>query len=126
MSVSLYGSDGKESTCNAGDPDSIPGLIGKIPWRRAWQPTPVSCLENPMDRGAWWAAVHGVTKSRTQVSDLTVSLSLYVCEFACLCVYLHVNMCECLCEWVCLCTCVCEHGCECVSVYGWICLCVCE
>ena len=27
-------------------------------WRRKWQPTPVSCLENPMDRGAWWAAVH--------------------------------------------------------------------
>ena len=33
--------------------------------RRQWHPTPVSCLENPMDRGAWWAAVHGVAKSRT-------------------------------------------------------------
>ena len=35
-------------------------------WRRKWQPTPqFSCLENPMDGGAWWAAVHGVTESRT-------------------------------------------------------------
>ena len=34
-------------------------------------PLQYSCLENPMDRGAWWATVHGVTKSRTQLSDLT-------------------------------------------------------
>ena len=37
--------------------------------RRQWQPTPVFCLENPMDRGAWSAAVHGVVKSRTRLSD---------------------------------------------------------
>ena len=44
---------------------STPGS-GKIPWRRAWQPTPVSLsggLENPMDRGAWWATVHKAVKS---------------------------------------------------------------
>ena len=35
----------------------------KIPWRRAWQPTPVFLLENPMDRGAWRATVHRVAKS---------------------------------------------------------------
>ena len=34
-------------------------------WRRKWQPTPVSCLENPRDRGAWWAAIYGVTESDT-------------------------------------------------------------
>ena len=34
--------------------------VGKISWRRKWQPTPVFCLGNPMDRGAWWATVHGV------------------------------------------------------------------
>ena len=34
-----------------------------------------SCLENPMDRGAWQAAVHGVTKSRTQLSDLTFTFT---------------------------------------------------
>ena len=32
-------------------------------WRRAWQPTPYSCLENPMDRGAWWVTVHGAAQS---------------------------------------------------------------
>ena len=40
---------------------------GKIPWRRAWQPTPVFFLENSMDRGAWQATVHWVAKSRTQL-----------------------------------------------------------
>ena len=39
--------------------------VGKIPWRRAWQPLQYSCLENLMDGGAWWATVHGVAKSRT-------------------------------------------------------------
>ena len=36
--------------------------VRKIPWRRKWQPTQYSCLGNPMDRGAWWATVHGVAK----------------------------------------------------------------
>ena len=36
--------------------------VRKIPWRRKWQPTPVSCLENSMDRGTWHATVHGVTR----------------------------------------------------------------
>ena len=39
--------------------------VRKIPWRRAQQPPQYSCLENPMDREAWWAAVHGVVKSQT-------------------------------------------------------------
>ena len=44
-------------------------------WRRKWQPTPVqcSCLENPRDRGAWWAAVYGVTQSRTRLKRLSSS-----------------------------------------------------
>ena len=45
--------------------------VGKIPWRRAWQPTPVGCLENPMDRGAWQAIAPGVTKSWTQLNQLS-------------------------------------------------------
>ena len=64
------GSNGEESTYNAG-PEFNP-WVGKIPWRRAWQPTPVflySCLGNSMDREAWRATVHGVAKSRTQLSD---------------------------------------------------------
>ena len=49
------------------DTDSIPGSVLNwlIPWRRAWQPLQYSCLENLMDRGAWKARVHGMTKSKT-------------------------------------------------------------
>ena len=39
-----------------------------------------SCLENPMDGGAWWAAVHGVTKSRTQLSDFTFTFHFHALE----------------------------------------------
>ena len=41
-------------------------------WRRQWHPTPYSCLENPMDGGAWWAAVHWVARSQTRLSDFTL------------------------------------------------------
>ena len=51
----------KESACNAGDVGSIPGL-GRSPGGGHGKPLHYSCLENPMDRGAWWAIVHGVTK----------------------------------------------------------------
>ena len=57
------GSDSKESTCNVGNLGLIPGL-GRFPGRE-WLSTPVFDLENSMDRGAWQATVHGVTKSRT-------------------------------------------------------------
>ena len=46
--------------------------VGKIPRRRAWQPIPCSCLENPMDRGAWRATVSGVAKSWTWLSDFVI------------------------------------------------------
>ena len=48
------GSAGKESTCNAGDPGSIPGS-GKSPGEGNGYPLQYSCLESPMDRGGWWA-----------------------------------------------------------------------
>ena len=67
MISSPSGSDSKESACNAGDLGLIP--VGKIPWRGEWLPIPYSCLENPMDRRFWWATVHGVAKSQTQLSD---------------------------------------------------------
>ena len=54
-------SDGKVSAYNAGDPGSIPGS-GRSPGEGNGNPLQYSCLENPVDRGAWWAAVHGVTK----------------------------------------------------------------
>ena len=58
------GSDGKESACNAGDLGLIPGL-GRTPGEGSGNPLQYSCLENPMDRGAWWAIVYGVTESDT-------------------------------------------------------------
>ena len=62
------GSDGKESACNAGDLGLIPGL-GKIPGEGNGNPLQYSCLENSMDKGAWWATVHGVAKSWKRLSD---------------------------------------------------------
>ena len=61
------GSVGKESACsvgdNTGDVSSIPGL-GRSPRGGHGNPLHYSCLENPMDRGDWWATVHRVAKSR--------------------------------------------------------------
>ena len=54
---------GKEPTYNAGDPGLIPGL-GRSPGEGNVYPHQYSCLENPMDRGAWWATVHGVAMSQ--------------------------------------------------------------
>ena len=62
------GSVGKDSACIAGDLGSIPGS-GKSPGEGNGNPLQYSCLENPMDRGAWWATVHEVAKSRTGLSD---------------------------------------------------------
>ena len=53
---------GKESACQAGDLGSIPGS-GRSSGEGNGNPLKYSCLENPMDRGAWWAAVYGVAKS---------------------------------------------------------------
>ena len=54
----------KNLPANAGDVDSIPGL-GRFPGEGNGIPLHYSCLGNSMDRGAWWATVHGVAKSRT-------------------------------------------------------------
>ena len=62
------GSDGKESACNAGDPGLISGSR-RSPGERNGNPLQYSCLGNSIDRGAWWAIVHGVTESWTQLSD---------------------------------------------------------
>ena len=61
-------SDGKESAYNSGDPGLIPGS-GRSPGEGNGNPLQYPCLENSMDRGAWWATVHGVTKSRTRLSE---------------------------------------------------------
>ena len=64
------GSVGKESTCNAGDPGLIPGW-GRSPGEGNGNPLQYSCLENPRDRGAWQATVHGVTRVGHDWSDST-------------------------------------------------------
>ena len=52
----------------------------KNPRRRQWHPLQYSCVENPMDGGAWWAAVHGVVKSRIRLSDFTFTFHFHALE----------------------------------------------
>ena len=68
--ASPCGSVVKESTCSAGGPCSTPGS-GRFPGEGNGNPLQYSCLENPMDRGAWHATLHGISKGRTRLSDLT-------------------------------------------------------
>ena len=69
QSISFPGSsDGKESSYNAGDLGLIPRLGGS-PREGKGYPLQCSCLENPMDRGAWQAMVHGVTEICTRLSN---------------------------------------------------------
>ena len=72
----LTGSDGKACANNAGDPGSFPGS-GRFSGEGNGNPLQYSCLENPLNRGAWWATVHGVTKSRTRLSNYT-SLHFFI------------------------------------------------
>ena len=69
------GSDGKEFACNAGGLGSIP-RSGRSPGGGNDNPLQYSSLENPMDRGAWQATVHGVTKSQTSTSISIASLNM--------------------------------------------------
>ena len=67
------GSEVKASACNAGDLGSIPGS-GRSPGEGNGNPLQYSCPKNPMDGGAWWATVQGVTNSRTPLRDFTFTL----------------------------------------------------
>ena len=62
------GSDGKEAACDVGDVGLIPGL-GRSPGEGSVYPLQYSCLEDSMNRGAWWATVPEVTKNRTRLSN---------------------------------------------------------
>ena len=79
LDIGSGGSDGKTSAYNAEDLGSIPGL-GRSPGEGNGNPLQYSCLENPMDGGAWWAAVHGVTESWTQLSDFTFTFHFHALE----------------------------------------------
>ena len=72
--TSLVVSLGKASANNVGDPGLIPGS-GRSSGEGNGNPLHYSYLENPMDGGAWWAIVHGVTKSRTRLSYFTFTFS---------------------------------------------------
>ena len=74
IKILFGGSEGKESAYNVGDLGSIPGSE-RCPGEGDGNLLQYSCLENPMDGGAWWAIVHGVAKSRTRLSNVTHSLS---------------------------------------------------
>ena len=65
--------DDKASACNAGDPDSIPGL-GRSPGEGNGNPLQYSCLENPMDRVAWQATVYRGSQSQTQLKQLSMHM----------------------------------------------------
>ena len=65
-----FDSEGKASACNAGDLGSLPGS-GRSSGEGNGNLLQYLCPENPMDGGARWATVHGVTKSQTQLSDFT-------------------------------------------------------
>ena len=72
ISAQLF--SGKESACNAGDLGLISGL-GRSPGTGHGNPLQYSCLENPMDRGAWRATVHGVAKSQTRLKQFSTRAS---------------------------------------------------
>ena len=65
----------KNPLANAGDIRDLGSVLGsgRFPGEGHGNPPQYSCLENPMDRGAWWTAVHEVAKSRTRLSDLAHS-----------------------------------------------------
>ena len=65
------GTDSKESAFNEEDPGSVPEW-GRSPGEGNSNPFQYSCLENRMDKGAWWATVHGVTKSQTRLKQLSM------------------------------------------------------
>ena len=69
------GSEVKASACNAGDWDLIPGS-GRSPGEENYNPLHNSCLENPMDEGAWYSTVHRVAKSWIRLNDFTFTFSM--------------------------------------------------
>ena len=148
------GLDGEESTCSAGKPGSIPGS-GRIPGEGNGNPLQYVCLENPMDRGAWRATVHGVAKSWTRLSNFHFSLHKVICIKGLATVYVpqglqmlvcfknsfqiqlwtnhiytyirlvYVCMYMFICVLIYICICVCVCVCACLCVCVYVCACLC-
>ena len=131
----------KNPPTNAGDADLIPGSGGS-PGERNGNPLQESCLENPLDRGAWWATVHGVTKIRTDLVTKQQQLQHHLLQGA----FPELHMFKQLFPWVqtvsqmsnpglgspeelnkcpCVRVCVCACVCACVHVRACACMCVC-
>ena len=70
----------RENCCKIKSANTVFGTVHDIHWRRRWHPLQYSRLENPTGRGALQAAVHGVTKSRTQLRDFTFTFHSYALE----------------------------------------------
>ena len=93
------GSDSKESACNVADLGSIPRL-GKFPGEGNGNPLQYSCLGNTMDRGAWWATVHGITRVRhswvintfAQITQVNLSILLPETSITCAKSFLPCNI----------------------------------
>ena len=85
--VYIHGVSGKESACQCKrcKTHGFDPWVGKIAWRRACNPRQYSCLENPMDRGAWQDTVHRVTKSRPWLKQLSTGMHTprLLCPFIC-------------------------------------------
>ena len=77
MEIFPGGLDGKESACNVGDLGSIPDL-GRSPGGGHSNSLQYSCLENLMDRGVWWATVHGISKSQTWLTHTHIHTHTFV------------------------------------------------
>ena len=100
------GSEVKKSACNAGDLGLIPGL-GRSPAEGNGNPLQYSCLENPMEGGAWWATVHGVTKSWTRLNNFTFTthmgsllfLILYFSHIMTTTNLIHINLAQSIRHW---------------------------
>ena len=75
------GSDGKESAFNVGDLSLIPEL-GRSPGEGNGYPLQYSCLENPLDKGAWLATAHRVIKSQTRLKQLSMHIGMHVCHLS--------------------------------------------
>ena len=82
----------KNPPANVGEVGSIPGS-GISPGEGNGNPCQYSCLENSMDRGAWWATVHGVAKSRTWLKQLnnSINFTLLCCAVLCLVAQMHLT-----------------------------------
>ena len=87
---------GKDPTsqCRGHRRDRFDPWVGKIPWRRKWQPLQNSCLGNPTDREAWWAAVHGDIVRHALVAELACNVyaALYIIQFSPFKIFVRVEL----------------------------------